>query len=129
MGKAQVETECKATIASSAGASVSPSDVSVTFSAGSLHVAYEIIVDEDEASSINGAITSAVDDGSLMTNLVSNLESIPNIQSIVTGTLSVVADPPTVTVVEDTSSGASTTSMCTMAAGLATVAAVATLHL
>merc|ERR1712187_241979 len=124
---AQVETECKETIASSAGTNVSPSDVSVTFSAGSLQVTYEILVDEDDASSITGAITSAVDNGSLMTNLGTNLHSIPNIDDIVSGTLSVVADPPTI--VEEPSSGASTTSMCTMAAGLATIAAVATLHL
>merc|ERR1711933_386070 len=98
---AQVETECKETIASSAGTNVSPSDVSVTFSAGSLQVTYEILVDEDDASSITGAITSAVDNGSLMSNLVTNLQSIPNIDNIISGTLSVVADPPTI--VEDTS--------------------------
>merc|ERR1711972_1255167 len=136
---AQVETECKETIATSAGPNVSPADVSVTLSAGSLQVAYSIIVDADDASSISSSISTAVESGTLVDSLVTNLQTIPNIDSIVSGTLSAVASAPTVEdpnsgasttsmVVEDTSSGALTTSMCTMA-GLVSIAAVATLQL
>ena len=84
---AQVETECKETIATSAGPNVSPADVSVTLSAGSLQVAYSIIVDADDASSISSAISTAVESGTLVDSLVTNLQTIPNIGSIVSGTL------------------------------------------
>merc|ERR1712061_923932 len=123
---AQVETECKETIAPSAGPNVSPADVSVTLSAGSLQVAYSIMVDADDASSISSAISTAVESGTLVDSLVTNLQTIPNIGSIVPGTLSAVASAPPV--VEDPTSGASTTSMCTMT-GLVSIAAVATLQL
>lgn len=137
---AQVETECKETIATSAGPNVSPADVSVTLSAGSLQVGYSIIVDADDASSISSAISTAVESGTLVDSLVTNLQTIPNIANIVSGTLSAVASAPTVVedpnsgasttsmVVEDPSSGALTTSMCTMT-GLVSIAAVATLQL
>merc|ERR1712039_1131826 len=136
---AQVETECKETIATSAGPNVSPADVSVTLSAGSLQVGYSIIVDADDASSISSAISTAVESGTLVDSLVTNLQTIPNIANIVSGTLSAVASAPSVEdpnsgatttsmVVEDPSSGALTTSMCTMT-GLVSIAAVATLQL
>merc|ERR1711972_1293536 len=104
--RASVETQCKAAIASAAG--VATTAVGVTLSSGSVVVDYTIAVASNAASSINTGLTDAISDNSLTEGLITALQNIPNINSVVDATLSATATMPTTDVPEHTSAARST---------------------
>merc|ERR1712190_137592 len=103
---AAVETQCKLTIASAAG--VATTAVVVTLSSGSVVVDYAITVASNAASSCTTGLTTAINDNSLTGDLITALEAIPNIDSVVDATLSATASTPTSDVPEQTTSARTT---------------------
>merc|ERR1712050_205711 len=82
--------------------------VSVTLSSGSVVVDYAITVASSAASSCTTGLTTAINDNSLTGDLITALENIPNINSVVDATLSATASTPTSDVPEDTSAARTT---------------------
>merc|ERR1712066_639013 len=103
---AAVETQCKLAIASAAG--VATTAVGVTLSSGSVVVDYTIAVASSAASSCTTGLTTAINDNSLTGDLITALENIPNINSVVDATLSATASTPTSDVPEHTSAARTT---------------------
>merc|ERR1711948_57513 len=99
---AAVETQCKLTIATAAG--VATTAVVVFLSSGSVVVDYTIAVASSAASSCTTGLTTAINDNSLTGDLITALQDIPNINSVVDATLSATASTPTSDVPEQTTS-------------------------
>merc|ERR1712151_731713 len=103
---AAVETQCKLAIASAAG--VATTAVGVTLSSGSVVVDYTIAVASNAASSCTTGLTTAINDNSLTGDLITALQDIPNINSVVDATLSATASSVVDHVQEHTSAARTT---------------------
>merc|ERR1711920_231893 len=103
---AAVETQCKLAIASAAG--VATTAVGVTLNSGPVVVDYTIAVASSAASSCTTGLTTAINDSSLTGDLITALQNIPNMNSVVDATLSATASS-VVDYVQDDTSAARTT--------------------
>jgi hypothetical protein len=84
--KAAFESRCKTSIASASGTSAA--NVQVTLSRGSVAVAYSITVPPSSASTVSASLSDAIST-TLSTNVVQALSTIPGINSVVSGSMSV----------------------------------------
>jgi hypothetical protein len=90
--KTEFESVCKDEIASSAsspGSTVNSSHVALTLSQGSVVVDYVIagLQTSTESASVQTALNTAIDDGSLFNNLANEINAIPGIDAVTEGTI------------------------------------------
>jgi biotin carboxyl carrier protein len=83
------ESECKNTIACQAGAA--PASVNVTLSRGSVKVAYKISTPFIASQDVRNSLTAAINSGSLSTELLIALGTVPGIDHATTGRMSITS--------------------------------------